>query len=139
MIHEIAFLKPEHFFIDKVSSGIPKLVEFDPTLQRNQINRGKTFEKPRIKDIWDFKISRTHTKPCKYSLLAPAKMLFLTGTISIILIHHLYFCLYSSYTLSRNQAVIVEYTHDDRSDLFQIGRSSESPIDFVGKSSNLLI
>jgi len=36
-----------------------------------------------------------------------------------------------SYTLSRNQAVIVEYTHDDRSDLFQIGRSSESPIDFV--------
>jgi len=27
--------------------------------------------------------------------------------------------------------VIVEYTHDARSDLFQIGRSSESPIDFV--------
>ena len=36
-----------------------------------------------------------------------------------------------SYTLSRNQAVIVEYTHDAGSDLFQIGRSSESPIDFV--------
>ncbi|KAI1284987.1 Protein pellino [Halotydeus destructor] len=36
-----------------------------------------------------------------------------------------------SYTLSRNQAVIVEYTHDDDTDLFQIGRSSESPIDFV--------
>ena len=36
-----------------------------------------------------------------------------------------------SYTLSRNQAVIVEYTHDPCSDLFQIGRSSESPIDFV--------
>ena len=36
-----------------------------------------------------------------------------------------------SYTLSRNQAVVVEYTHDESSDLFQIGRSSESPIDFV--------
>lgn len=36
-----------------------------------------------------------------------------------------------SYTLSRNQAVIVEYSHDENSDLFQIGRSSESPIDFV--------
>ena len=36
-----------------------------------------------------------------------------------------------TYTLSRNQAVIVEYTHDPGSDLFQIGRSSESPIDFV--------
>jgi len=36
-----------------------------------------------------------------------------------------------SYTLSRNAAVIVEYSHDDCSDLFQIGRSSESPIDFV--------
>lgn len=36
-----------------------------------------------------------------------------------------------SYTLSRNQAVIVEYSHDENTDLFQIGRSSESPIDFV--------
>lgn len=36
-----------------------------------------------------------------------------------------------SYTLSRNQAVIVEYAHDENTDLFQIGRSSESPIDFV--------
>ena len=36
-----------------------------------------------------------------------------------------------SYTLSRNQAVIVEYEGDENSDLFQIGRSSESPIDFV--------
>ena len=36
-----------------------------------------------------------------------------------------------SYTLNRNQAVIVEYQQDDSSDLFQIGRSSESPIDFV--------
>lgn len=36
-----------------------------------------------------------------------------------------------SYTLSRNQAVIVEYSPDDSVDLFQIGRSSESPIDFV--------
>ncbi|XP_064623942.1 E3 ubiquitin-protein ligase pellino homolog 2-like [Lineus longissimus] len=36
-----------------------------------------------------------------------------------------------SYTLSRNQAVVVEYEHDDDTDMFQIGRSSESPIDFV--------
>ncbi|XP_042903307.1 protein pellino isoform X2 [Parasteatoda tepidariorum] len=36
-----------------------------------------------------------------------------------------------SYTLSRNQAVIVEYMPDDETDMFQIGRSSESPIDFV--------
>lgn len=36
-----------------------------------------------------------------------------------------------SYTLSRNQAVIVEYMLDLETDMFQIGRSSESPIDFV--------
>ncbi|XP_013777211.1 protein pellino-like isoform X1 [Limulus polyphemus] len=36
-----------------------------------------------------------------------------------------------SYTLSRNQAVIVEYMLDDETDMFQIGRSSEIPIDFV--------
>jgi pellino protein len=36
-----------------------------------------------------------------------------------------------SYTLNRNQAVIVEYQEDPTSDMFQIGRSSESPIDFV--------
>ncbi|ERL89912.1 hypothetical protein D910_07271, partial [Dendroctonus ponderosae] len=36
-----------------------------------------------------------------------------------------------SYTLSRNHAVIVEYTSDDQTDMFQIGRSSETPIDFV--------
>ncbi|XP_044730728.1 protein pellino isoform X1 [Chrysoperla carnea] len=36
-----------------------------------------------------------------------------------------------SYTLSRNQAVIVEYVQDDETDMFQIGRSSEQPIDFV--------
>ncbi|KAG5899513.1 hypothetical protein JTB14_008202 [Gonioctena quinquepunctata] len=36
-----------------------------------------------------------------------------------------------SYTLSRNHAVIVEYTNDEDTDMFQIGRSSESPIDFV--------
>ncbi|RWS27447.1 protein pellino-like isoform X3 [Leptotrombidium deliense] len=36
-----------------------------------------------------------------------------------------------SYTLSRNQAVIVEYMIDEETDMFQIGRSSESPIDFV--------
>ncbi|XP_070494320.1 protein pellino isoform X1 [Chironomus tepperi] len=36
-----------------------------------------------------------------------------------------------SYTLSRNQAVIVEYQEDENTDMFQVGRSSESPIDFV--------
>ena len=36
-----------------------------------------------------------------------------------------------SYTMSRNQAVIVEYSQNDNTDLFQVGRSSESPIDFV--------
>jgi len=36
-----------------------------------------------------------------------------------------------SYTLNRSQAVIVEYQEDQTSDMFQIGRSSESPIDFV--------
>jgi len=36
-----------------------------------------------------------------------------------------------SYTLNRNQAVIVEYQQDDTTDMFQVGRSSESPIDFV--------
>ncbi|XP_024252412.1 E3 ubiquitin-protein ligase pellino homolog 1 [Oncorhynchus tshawytscha] len=36
-----------------------------------------------------------------------------------------------SYTLSRAQTVVVEYTHDGNTDMFQIGRSTESPIDFV--------
>ncbi|XP_028829389.1 E3 ubiquitin-protein ligase pellino homolog 1 [Denticeps clupeoides] len=36
-----------------------------------------------------------------------------------------------SYTLSRAQTVVVEYTHDSSTDMFQIGRSTESPIDFV--------
>ncbi|XP_026477976.1 protein pellino [Ctenocephalides felis] len=36
-----------------------------------------------------------------------------------------------SYTLSRNHAVIVEYAEDPDTDMFQIGRSSEEPIDFV--------
>ncbi|XP_075223501.1 E3 ubiquitin-protein ligase pellino isoform X2 [Lycorma delicatula] len=36
-----------------------------------------------------------------------------------------------SYTLSRTQAIIVEYMPDEETDMFQIGRSSESPIDFV--------
>lgn len=36
-----------------------------------------------------------------------------------------------SYTLSRNQAIIVEYKEDVDTDMFQVGRSSESPIDFV--------
>ncbi|XP_063231164.1 protein pellino isoform X1 [Bacillus rossius redtenbacheri] len=36
-----------------------------------------------------------------------------------------------SYTLTRNQAIIVEYQKDENTDMFQIGRSSDSPIDFV--------
>ncbi|RXM29820.1 E3 ubiquitin-protein ligase pellino-like 1 [Acipenser ruthenus] len=36
-----------------------------------------------------------------------------------------------SYTLSRAQTVVVEYTHDNNTDMFQIGRSTEGPIDFV--------
>jgi len=36
-----------------------------------------------------------------------------------------------SYTLSRTQAVIVQYDPDQDTDMFQIGRSSEGPIDFV--------
>ena len=36
-----------------------------------------------------------------------------------------------SYTLSRTQAVIVQYDPDADTDMFQIGRSSEGPIDFV--------
>ncbi|XP_053375046.1 protein pellino-like [Mercenaria mercenaria] len=36
-----------------------------------------------------------------------------------------------TYTLSRNQAVIVEYKEDPDTDMFQIGRSSEDQIDFV--------
>ncbi|KAK7907249.1 hypothetical protein WMY93_015861 [Mugilogobius chulae] len=36
-----------------------------------------------------------------------------------------------SFTLSRNQTVVVEYCHDNNTDMFQIGRSTESPIDFV--------
>uniref|UniRef100_A0A8C5QRU7 Pellino E3 ubiquitin protein ligase family member 2 n=1 Tax=Leptobrachium leishanense TaxID=445787 RepID=A0A8C5QRU7_9ANUR len=36
-----------------------------------------------------------------------------------------------SFTLSRNQTIVVEYTHDKDTDMFQIGRSTESPIDFV--------
>lgn len=36
-----------------------------------------------------------------------------------------------SYTLSRNHTVVVEYSYDKDTDMFQIGRSTESPIDFV--------
>ncbi|MEQ2255204.1 E3 ubiquitin-protein ligase pellino 2 [Ilyodon furcidens] len=36
-----------------------------------------------------------------------------------------------SYTLSRHQTVVVEYSHDKDTDMFQIGRSTENPIDFV--------
>lgn len=36
-----------------------------------------------------------------------------------------------SFTLNRSQAIIVQYDHDDDTDMYQVGRSSESPIDFV--------
>lgn len=36
-----------------------------------------------------------------------------------------------SYTFSRSQTIIVEYRQDETTDMFQIGRSSEEPIDFV--------
>lgn len=36
-----------------------------------------------------------------------------------------------SYTFSRSQTIVVEYTQDEDTDMFQIGRSSEYPIDFV--------
>ncbi|XP_010783497.1 E3 ubiquitin-protein ligase pellino homolog 1-like [Notothenia coriiceps] len=36
-----------------------------------------------------------------------------------------------SYTLSRAQTVVVEYTQDGGTDMFQIGRSTEIPIDYV--------
>ncbi|XP_030636312.1 E3 ubiquitin-protein ligase pellino homolog 1 [Chanos chanos] len=36
-----------------------------------------------------------------------------------------------SYTLSWAETVVVEYTQDSTTDMFQIGRSTESPIDFV--------
>lgn len=36
-----------------------------------------------------------------------------------------------SYTMSRSESVVVEYGPDECSDMFQVGRSSEAPIDFV--------
>lgn len=36
-----------------------------------------------------------------------------------------------SYTFSRTQTIIVEYRQDGSTDMFQIGRSSEDPIDFI--------
>ncbi|XP_052391255.1 E3 ubiquitin-protein ligase pellino homolog 2, partial [Carassius gibelio] len=36
-----------------------------------------------------------------------------------------------SFTLSRNQTVVVEYCHEDHTDMFQVSRSTESPIDFM--------
>lgn len=36
-----------------------------------------------------------------------------------------------SFTFSRQQTIIVEYGQDEQTDMFQIGRSSEDPIDFV--------
>ncbi|XP_073905794.1 E3 ubiquitin-protein ligase pellino homolog 3 isoform X3 [Castor canadensis] len=40
-----------------------------------------------------------------------------------------------SYTLSRSHSVIVEYTHDSDTDMFQIGRSTENMIDFVERAA----
>ncbi|KAK3710530.1 hypothetical protein QZH41_009356, partial [Actinostola sp. cb2023] len=36
-----------------------------------------------------------------------------------------------SYTIDRGQSVVVEYCKDEKTDMFQIGRSSDSKIDFV--------
>ena len=36
-----------------------------------------------------------------------------------------------TYTLSRNHQVIVQYVADETTDMFQIGRSTESAIDFI--------
>ena len=36
-----------------------------------------------------------------------------------------------TYTISRNHAVVVQYTKDEKTDMFQIGRSTESSIDFI--------
>ncbi|CAF0732598.1 unnamed protein product [Didymodactylos carnosus] len=36
-----------------------------------------------------------------------------------------------AYTLSRNQTVVVQYTRDEETDMFQVGRSPESQIDFI--------
>jgi pellino protein len=35
------------------------------------------------------------------------------------------------YTLSRNHTVVVQYERDEKTDMFQIGRSSEPSIDFI--------
>ncbi|TRY86063.1 hypothetical protein DNTS_030164 [Danionella cerebrum] len=44
-----------------------------------------------------------------------------------------------SYALSRTQTVVVEYTHDANTDMFQIGRSTESPIDFMVLDSSPVV
>jgi pellino protein len=36
-----------------------------------------------------------------------------------------------SYTLSRNHTVVVQYISDENTDMFQVGRSHESSIDFI--------
>jgi pellino protein len=36
-----------------------------------------------------------------------------------------------TYTMSRNHAVVVQYVRDEKTDMFQIGRSSENAIDFI--------
>ncbi len=36
-----------------------------------------------------------------------------------------------TYTLSRHHTVVVQYVRDEKTDMFQIGRSSESAIDFI--------
>ena len=36
-----------------------------------------------------------------------------------------------TYTLSRNHTVVVKYVQDEKTDMFQIGRSTEPSIDFI--------
>lgn len=42
-----------------------------------------------------------------------------------------------SFSVSHKHTVVVEYIHDDNTDMFQIGRSSEEPIDFIVKNSEM--
>ncbi|MBN3276044.1 PELI2 ligase, partial [Polyodon spathula] len=79
--------------------------------------------KERDSCLRDLAIPATLTPPCKHSetrrRFDSSLAVHCKGQHSV------------SYTLSRNQTVVVEYCHDEETDMFQIGRSTESPIDFV--------
>ena len=42
-----------------------------------------------------------------------------------------------TYTLSRHHTVVVQYTRDEKTDMFQIGRSTEPAIDFIVLDTNM--